>query len=189
MRDVATKHPEITRERQDEWRLMHDADNGESAVKARAEAYLPKPGGFKAQADGGKAMYDAYRARAQFPEILAPSISAMVGIIHSKKARIELPPAMEYLLEQTTATGLSLFAFHRRITRQLLKMGRFAVLADAPADSGQPFLAGYHADSIINWENDGSFYVLDETGMVRDGFEWNRVEQYRVLELVNGVYQ
>ena len=191
---VDSHHPQMTRERLDEWRLMRDASDGESAVKAastattgvsvtaRDKSYLPMPGGFKAQSDQGAAMYAAYKGRAQFPEIVAPSISAMVGIVHAKDITIELPPGLEYLWERATADGLDLESFHRRITRQLLTFGRYGVLTDADTNGGNPFLCGYSAETIINWDGE-SFYVLDESGYERSGFEWVRQSKYRVLQI------
>lgn len=186
MTDVSTLHPEITQARSNEWRLMLDSAEGESAIKHAAEKYLPKPSGFKAAKDSGRAMYDAYRKRSQFPEMVTPSLSAMTGIIHGKEMQITLPDALSYLTEVATADGMSLDAFHRRITRNLLLIGRFGVLADAPEAGGDPYLAGYIGPAIINWDED--FYVLDETHNARDGFKWKLVKQFRVLERVNGRY-
>ncbi len=186
MSGVDTKHPDFTAARIAEWRLMRDAADGESAIKAADETYLPKPNGFTTQADQGKAAYAAYQGRAQFPEILSPSLAAMVGIIHGKEIQIELPDQLSGLTEAATADGLSLEAFHRRITRNLLLLGRYGVLADAPASGGDPFLAGYSAPTLINWDQD--FFVLDECHQARTGFTWGKVDQYRVLELVDGRY-
>jgi hypothetical protein len=131
-------------------------------------------------------IYDAYLTRAQFPEILEPSISAMIGIAHAKEVDIQMPDAMARLWEDADGDGLPLEAFHSRITRQLLTTGRYGVLADAPDGGGDTVLAGYCAEAILNWDTD--FYVLDETGMVRSGFEWELVDQQRVLQLIDGRY-
>ncbi len=183
---VTAKHPEYTASREYQWRQMRDTVNGSLAVKRRGTAYLPMPNGFKAMADQGEAAYSAYTTRADFPEIVAPSIGAMVGIVHGKEIQVDMPDALKYLWEDADGHGMSLEAFHRTITRHLLTLGRYAVLADAPA-SGEPFLAGYAAESIINW--DVNFYVLDETYLKRDGFIWTQEPRYRVLELVDGLYQ
>lgn len=183
---VKSRHPTMTAERAAEWQLMRDSMDGESAIKLQGETYLTKPSGFKAQADLGVAAYAAYKARAQFPEILAPSVSAMIGIIHGQEIDIQIPTALEYLWEDANGDGLPLEAFHRRITRELLVVGRYAVLADAPEGGGEPFLAGYCADSVINWDQD--WWVLDECGMTRDGFTWAKKERYRLLKIDGGVY-
>lgn len=185
--DVSTKHPEWG-DRADEWKLMRDCVRGEKAVKDAGNTYLPMPSGFMVQADKGAALYQAYQGRAQFPDIVSPTIDGMVGVIHRNEAQIEMPEAMNPLWEKATKDGLTLEALHKRITRELLETGRFGLLADAPAEGGMPYLAGYTAESIINWSNDNDFYVLDECAKVRDGFSWNDRPRYRVLEMVNGNY-
>ena len=184
---VTSLHPEVTPERIEEWRLMRDAFNGESAIKKRGQPYLPKPSGFDGTADP-TAAYDAYKARAQFPEIVAPSIGAMIGIIHGQEIQIEMPDAMGFLWERATndEQPLPLEAFHRRITRHLLTQGRYGILADAPESGGDPWLNGFAAQTIINW--DRGFYVLDETDYVRDGFVWRELPRFRVLYLDQGRY-
>jgi hypothetical protein len=180
--DFKTLHPAISVERQFEWMLMRDAMDGETKVKSRGEQYLPMPGGFGAQADKGKAIYEAYKRRARFPEILAPSVAAMIGIIHGREIQIEIPDGMSFLWENADGNGLPLEALHRRITRELLVIGGYAILADAPEGGGDPYLCGYTRDAVINWDND--WYVLNETGHRRDGFVWKQLERYRMLGLV-----
>lgn len=87
---VDTKHPAYV-ERSEEWLIMRDTAGGEKQVKAASTTYLPQPSGFKAQADGGRALYEAYQKRAQFPEIVLPTIHGMVGVIHRTEAQIEMP--------------------------------------------------------------------------------------------------
>ncbi len=182
---VTTEHPDLTKERRDEWYLMRDAFNGESAIKKRAETYLPKPSGFDGMTDP-RGAYDAYKARASFPEILAPSIAAMVGIVHAKEITIEMPTALEYLWERSTNDlhALPLEAFHRTITREILLTGRYGVFTDAPEGGGMPYFAGYEAATIINWDRD--FFVLDESDWYREGFDWDWETRYRALMMEDG---
>ena len=184
--DIATLHPTLSTIRRAEWQLCRDAIDGEGAIKARAYEYLPMPSGFGAQEDNGKAMYEAYRARASFPELLAPSVSAMIGIIHGKEIKIDMPDAMEYLYENVDGNGLPLEAFHRRITRELLIIGSYAILADVPREGGDPYLSGYSRDRLINWDKD--WWVLDETRMIRKGFVWDQLRQYLLLHIDGGLY-
>ena len=159
-------------------------------VHASADTYLPMPSGFAAQADGGLAMYRAYTTRAQFPDILAPTLTGMVGLIHRKEAQVTLPTALEGLYERATKDGLSLEAFHRRVTGELLETGRYSILTDVAATgSDLPFLAGYTAETLINWSDDGDLFVLDESGRERSGeFDWEEVRRHRVLRLADGAY-
>lgn len=178
---VKTLHPAITSIRQKEWQLCRDAMDGEGAIKQRGEEYLPMPSGFRGQDDGGKAMYLAYQGRAQFPELMAPSIAAMIGIIHGREIPITMPDAMMYIWEDADGNGLPLEAFHRRITRELLVIGSYGVLTDAPREGGDPYLAGYRRDKLINWDKD--WWVLDESTMRRDGFAWEQLELYFMMGL------
>lgn len=183
---VSSFHPTYTPRRRSDWMLCEDAYRGESEIKWRGTTYLPRPSGYSragGHPDDGEAAYAAYKERAQFPELMGTTVGAMVALVHEHGVSIEVPPAMEYLFEDANNEGLTLSEFHRRITRNLLVSGRYGVLVDAPEASGMPYLEGYKAGTIINWEDDGSFYVLDETEMVRDGFAWAEVEKYRVLRL------
>ncbi|PSJ60757.1 DUF4055 domain-containing protein [Pseudaminobacter soli (ex Li et al. 2025)] len=184
---VDTRHPDWT-ERAEEWRLMRDSNRGETAIKDAGKVYLPQPSGFAKQADGGVALYAAYQKRAQFAEIVLPAVMAMVGVIHQAEIKVVIPDSMAKLWERATADGLPLEAFHRRITAELLLMGRYAVLVDAPSSGDLPWLAGYQAESLINWAEDRSMFVLNESGLVRNGFEWTDRKQYLALLLENGKY-
>lgn len=187
MQDVKTKHPDLMPERLADWCLMRDTMQGQRAVKRRGVTYLPMPSGFKSQPDGGIEAYEkAYKLRAIVPELLAPSVAAMIGIIHAKETQIIIPDGLSSIWENADGEGMSLEAFHRRITRYLLWLGRYGVMTTAPTEGGEPFLAGYAGDSIINWDRD--FFVLDESGMRRVGFEWKANPKFRVLELVDGLY-
>lgn len=186
MQDVKSRHPEYSMARQAEWDLCQRAYEGESSIKAEAEEYLMMPSGYAGMPDRGREAYRSYQKRAQFPDIMAPSVGAMVGIVHGTEIQIEMPAALEYLHEDADGEGLTLVDLHRRITRGLLVTGRMGLLADAPQDGGDPFLAIYGGKTIINWDRD--FFVLDETAFERVGFKWEMVEKYRVLSLDEAGY-
>ena len=183
---VETKHPDYSTRAAD-WKLCRLAYEGEAQIKKQGETYLPKPSGYKGYPDGGYEAYSAYMLRAQFPEIMAPSVGAMVGVIHDDGIAVELPDSLSYLAENIDGKGTTLEDFHRGITRQLLVLGRYGVLTDAELAGGDPYLAGYCGDTIINW--DDGFFVLNESGPVRNGFQWDHKDQYRVLSLQDGVYE
>lgn len=181
MTDVRILHPSLSAERRAEWRLMRDAMDGEAIVKARGETYLPMPDGFKNNPAIEGALYARYKGYATFPAILAPTVAAMIGIIHGKEIKIEMPEAMMYLWEDADGNGLPLEAFHRRITRELIVIGAYAVLADAPEGGGNPFMTGYSRDTLINWDVD--WWVTDESSIRREGFVWKQLEAYRVFQV------
>ena len=178
-------------DRIDEWQMMRDCARGATAVAGRGVAYLPMPSGFRAQADAGATMFGAYAMRAQFPDLLAPTLRGMVGVIHRTEAQIEgldEGKPLSYLWERATLDGLTLEAMHRRITGEVLLMGRYGLLTDVSDAGGEPYLAGYSTESLINWSDQRNFYVLDESGARREDFEWVDFNRYRVLELIDGKY-
>lgn len=202
MAGVDTRHPDYI-DRLPEWELMRDANRGAEAIKRKAggtaagtatagRRYLPMPSGFTAQTDGGTLMFAGYLERADFPEIVSPTIAGMVGLIHKREPVITMPSAMEPLWENITRDGQTLEIFHRKLTEEILLQGRFSILTDAaPQGSDLPFLTTYHAESLINWSEDRTLFVLDECGLVREpnAFDWEQRKQWRVLRLVDGVYQ
>ena len=179
---VSSQHPDYT-DRLEEWQLMRRAKRGEQAIKESGVLYLPMPSGFATRPDRGVELYAAYQKRASFPNILSQTIAGMVGVIHRQEAKIEMPAALEPLWENASPDGLPLEALHRRITSELLLMGRYGLLVDFIPGREIPTIAGYQAETIINWDEDGSFFVLDETDYERSGYIWAEVNKWRVLEL------
>lgn len=171
------------------WKLARQAYEGSEEIKAEGTAYLPMPSGFR-QAPDPEAAYAAYVERAVYPEIVAPTIRGMAGVMHAKPASYELPPSMEYLLEEASRDNLTLDALHRRITREILQVGRYGLLADMPAE-GAPlaYIAGYTAECILNWDtaDDGrlSMVLLNESGYERnpETYGWDVARAWRLLEL------
>ncbi|WP_336802464.1 DUF4055 domain-containing protein [Kaistia sp. MMO-174] len=191
--DPTTKHP-LYLAFAPFWRLMRDAFDGEDAVKARGEIYLPMKSGQAAIIDpiARQKAYDAYRMRAEFPELVAPTVRGAVGTILDQPSTIELPSALEPLREKATRDGLTLEGLHRRIAIELMTVGRYGVLPGVAQD-GTPYLAGYVAESIINWdETDGrtDFLVLDETGLVRnrETGAWDTVDVFLECFIQDGAY-
>lgn len=170
---------------------MRDAYRGETAIKRAGERYLPMPSGYKFHPGGtdiGNQMYEAYKARARFPEIVNNAIRSMVGIAHGQEWQIEVPAALEPLWENSDGKGLPLEALSRRVTMELLITGRYALMVDAPPSGGDIYLAGYSAEEVINWSDDDDFYVLREVERVRSGMGWTDAIKTRELELVDGRY-
>lgn len=186
--DVSQCHPDYVG-RSSEWAVMRDAARGATAVAAAGTLYLPMPSGFAAQPDQGAAMYSAYAARAQFPEIVEPTITGMVGIINRVEAQVELPAGMQYLWENCDGKGTTMESFHRRIVSELLTTGRYVLMTDAPVDGGDPYITGYVAEALINWSDQRDLFVFSEAALVRDGFSWEIREKWRVLSVENGAYQ
>ncbi|MCA2013509.1 DUF4055 domain-containing protein [Cereibacter sphaeroides] len=190
--DITTRHPAYTTFAPS-WRLMRDAVAGEDDIKGAGEQYLPMKSGQAAMKDAAKQKkaFEAYAARAEFPEIVAPTIRGAVGVMFSKPAEIQLPTRMEHLLERATIDGLTMDSLQRRIATEVMTTGRYGLLPGIR--NGVPHLAGYTAESIINWDStdgEADFAVLDETGWVRnrETGSWAEVERYRECTVLEGRY-
>jgi hypothetical protein len=189
--DVREHHPDLLLVEPD-YTECRDAIAGATTVKQRGTVYLPMPSGFNGSA-APLAMYDAYKMRAQFPDLLAPTVQGMLGIIHHGEAYIEgleEDKPLADMWEKATPEGLPLETLHKRITEEILTVGRVALLVDLPPEGGDlPWVAFYKAESLINWSESRNFFVLEEDYRVRNGFSWEAKKRYRILELVDGVYQ
>lgn len=201
---IDSKHPDYA-VHSDDWVLMRDAYTGERAVKAKGEVYLPAtPGqvldgartGDKTKP--GYVAYMAYKDRARFPDYVTEAVVNFVGLMHQKEAEITLPAVLEPLRDHATVDGESLLNLLRRINEQQLVTGRLCLMLDfpvsiKPGEQPLPYIALYHAESVINWDasadgenvNALSLVVLDESGPTRDkgSFVWRDVVRHRVLQL------
>lgn len=201
---LKTTHPQYA-EKVEAWTAMRDFYKGEGKVKDAGVTYLPPTAGMVL--DGmepnniGYKLYQAYKDRAVFPDYVKEGVEALIGLIHQHDAKIELPERMQYLLESATVDGESLMMLLRKINEEQLISGRIGLLVDLPKDpdpsNPQPFISMYVAESVTNWDDGASIeginnlnmVVLNESGMVRDGFTWKFTEKYRVLELREGLYE
>ncbi len=197
------------------WTVMNDTYDGEEAIKTKGTEYLPATAGMIAFGAGkgdeqlGERMYQAYKFRALFPDVVADAVRALMGIMHRKPPDIRLPAKMKSMLEKATLEGETMHMLLRRINTEQLVTGRVGLMLDLPSEpttNGIPYLALYSAKEVINWD-DGSrlrpvpqslnLVVLDESESVRvDGFQWSAQQKYRILFLgdleeneAKGVYQ
>ena len=163
-----------------EWSLLDTAIEGSASVKAKGEIYLPKP------ASMDTAAYEAYKLRAQFPAYVSATVSAMMGVMHGSEIAYDLPDRLEFIREDADGKGRSLERLHELVSYELLTQGRVGLLVDAPREGGNPYITLYRAPRIVNW--DEGFYVLDESGLIRNGYQWDTVTRYRELGLEEGRY-
>lgn len=195
---IETVHPLYVRHIPD-WELMDDAFRGERRVKDRGYKYLPATPGQ--EIDGlqtgqkGVKNYRAYKIRARFPDFVSSAVEALLGVMHSKPATIELPDKMADLMEKATIKGESLHMLLRRINEHQLISGRLGLLADIE-DGAQvgtlPYIAVYKAKDVINWDdtqknitvrNRLNLVVLNESRHERINLEWQFKRRYRALML------
>lgn len=194
---INSTHPEYDRKIGD-WSLVRDTVEGESRIKDMGQVYLPAPPGSlvlnqpaQISPDGASAMtsrYAFYKSFAKFPEIVAPALNGLQGVIQFKDPEIKLPPKMEYLREEATPDGRTLISLWEDITREILQTGRLGLLVELFGD--QPVLCRYAAETIINWRvrpkrfgGTPEFLVLKEKVWKddRDEFAPEMVWRFRIL--------
>ena len=181
------------------WELMDDSFHGEHRIKNKGYKYLPAtPGQIidgLSTGQKGKKNYQGYKMRARFPECVKEAVEALLGVMHSKPATIELPDKMLDLMDNATIKGESIQMLLRRINEHQLTTGRLGLLADIE-DGAQvgtlPDIALYKAEHIINWDdtqkdiqqrNRLNLVVLNESRQERINLEWRFKRRYRALIL------
>ncbi|WP_297576049.1 DUF4055 domain-containing protein [uncultured Deefgea sp.] len=181
------------------WKKHRDCFAGEETVKAAATEYLPATqsmieDGIANASDDGAKFYASYNKRAVFPEYVSDAVSSYLGMMHRNPPTVQLPAELEYLRESATVSGDSVNDLLMLLNEQQLIMGRVVILLDVKVVDGKPvfYIAVYFGESAINWDSSDQgnleLTILDESGPVREGFNWVDKKQYRVLQLQNGVY-
>ena len=205
---VDTKHPYYELVAPD-WEMIRDTLEGQTVIRSKNTQYLPMPPGMHVQGTLIKASnkasssirsndrYEFFKSFAEFPEIVGPALDGMQGILHAKPPEVELPPRMQYLIDRATPDGDTLNMLWENITREVMTTGRLGLLCEVFGD--QILLCKYKAESIINWwlapnreGGDPLFVVLEEVTQRQkedEEFVLEDVSMYRVLKMLNGVYQ
>ena len=196
LKNPDTKHPCYKRYVQ-RWQLIRDFVAGAFAVKEAAQLYLPM---LTAQSENE---YASYKFRALFLGATQRTLNGFVGMIFRKPPKIEASDdSKEEFLKRCTSKRKAFVSLARQSCRELLQMGRFALLVDIPEEApanSDPWISVYPAENILNWE-----YGEDEKGdpllihvILREEVEEKEkddpdetccVTQWRELELINGIY-
>jgi hypothetical protein len=179
----------------DKWKLTRNASTGLSFENARhyiMRRTHEEQDQYYHRVE--KAIYTNYTGRTR---------EGLKGAIFRLPPRIELPPDMEFMLENADGAGQSLTQVSKLAADEVMETGRFGLLADYPmVDEDltveqvrrmglQPHIATYTAESIINWHvhvlngrRQLGMLVLKENSPVHyDEFTWDYVDRFRVLRL------
>jgi len=122
-------------DRYDDWALLRDAIAGERVIKAAGVAYLPKLIGQRMLA------YNSYKARGTFFNALSRTVQGLTGAIMRKPPAVEVPNAMEDLMENATPEGLSFEEVARNAVDAVLSYGRYGILVDVGIDEDSEWIA------------------------------------------------
>lgn len=166
------------------WKRCRTAYQGEDAVKAASEAYLPRLGSQEQDE------YEAYKTRALFYEAVGRTVDGFVGAIARKPTKATVPEKLQPIIDDVTSNGVSMLEFVKGLCAETLTVGRVGVLVDFDDAAQRAYMAVYLAESIVNWFADGSV-VLFETVYESDPadvFKMGEVKQYRHLYINDGRY-
>lgn len=176
------------------WKKCRDAYMGSDAVKVAGTEYLPQLTGQSTEE------YDAYKERALFYNAMGRTVQGLEGAVFRKEPVVEGPDALEPFLADVTLSGTTFPEFALASFREVLITGRSGILVTMPADeseSNRPYLVLYQPEQVINWATEmiGEYReltlaVIRETyeAEKKDEFESEWATQYRVLQLIDGLY-
>ena len=144
-------HPEYT-DMTPRWERCRDVAGGSDAVKAAGTRYLPRPPGMD-RFDGS---YPAYLARACYYNAMSRTIDGLAGSIFQKEPTVVVPSGVESALGDVSLSDETLEGFALNVTREVLTVGRCAVLVDVSeetANSG-PYMSLYPAETLLSWQTE-----------------------------------
>jgi len=185
------------------WKACRDTSEGEHAVHAAADEYLPR---LSREANDE---YARRKAMTPFFNATWRTIAGLQGMMFRKPPKVELPSALADFQKDVDLGGTPLFSFTQEIVEEALTVGRVGVLVDYPqvepgltlADRQsrnlRAMMCTYKAESIYNWRTqriDGQLKLtqvrLTEEEEVPDGeFDVKCEPRWRVLDLVDGKYR
>ena len=190
------------------WELVSDCCAGQEAIKAKTTTYLPKPNPLDTSPKA-QTRYDNYLMRAVFYNATGRTLTGLRGLAFRKVPVLTVPDSLKYVEDDIDGAGLSIYQQSQSTLDSVNKSGRYGLLTDYPQTDGntsksdmekkgiRATVAAYEPQSIINWRTAKvgglhklSLVVLSEMAEVEtdDGFGIEKVQQYRVLKLVDGIY-
>lgn len=180
------------------WERCRDVSDGQDAVHAKGEKYLPKLG------TQDRTDYAAYKCRAGFYNATWRTLNGLLGMMFRKPPTKVLPGALETFEPDIDMAGTSLETLARKVALEVLEVGRIGIMVDYPqadvkaisvaaaeARGLRPMITTYRAECIKNWRfrRVNNRWMLSQVRLAEkvsepDG-EWGEkeVEQIRVLDL------
>lgn len=187
-----------------QWSRCRDVIAGQDTVHAAGVKYLPKLSGQDKDA------YDSYKHRATLFNAAGRTLDALSGMVFAAKPRATIPSGMADWVQDVTLSGCSLDNLAKMLVEDQIAVGRVGLIVEHPQNEldnitvGQaealnirPYIRMYKAEAIHDWR-ESSVNGRVQLSMVKlfesieqpvDEFNSVMVDQYRVLDLFNGVYR
>lgn len=191
-----------------DWLLVDHACQGEKAIKQEKETYLPRPNPNDDSEENNR-RYLQYLERAVYYNATGRTLEGLVGAVFRKDPVVGTPAGIRYVEDDVDGSGVSIYQQSQKALEEVMKKGRFCLFVDYPQHEGdsskrdqidgniRATISGIEASRVVNWRvaRIGSVYRLSlvviretEKTITADGFGVEETEQYRVLNLVDGVY-
>ena len=186
------------------WQRMTDVCNGEDAIKAAGERYLPMPNKDIRTVEA-LARYANYKDRAVFVEVTKDTLDKYTGQAFKDDPVLNVNSQLDYMKRDANGAGLSIYQVAQKCFEAQLERGRFGLFVDYPTTNDEvsqadvernalrPTINFYAPESIINWRTTviggqtvTNMIVLHETVYETDPddiFASKQVEQWRYLGL------
>lgn len=156
--------------------------------------------------------YYAYQRRGEWFGVTARTVDMLVGLIFAKPPEVDVPPVLEPYLADITLGGDTIRDFAKLVATEEISMGRVGVMVEFPnmdtsgmtvaqaeANNARPYLTAWKAEQIVDWRTGNvpqqgtrlTFVKLLESvaEYADDLAPAEMVQQYRILDLFNGVYR
>ncbi len=158
---------------------------GEDRLKAKGSVYLPQPEGMTT------AQYHRYLTGGSFYAVAERTLRGMVGSVTRNEPILELPPRISSMRDAATFEGNSFTVLLEDTLREVLSIGRVAMLLDFPEDgaapASAPYISTFNAEAILDWKEQlvGGRQKLTYLRLHEDNddLEDTGVEQHLVLTL------
>lgn len=186
------------------WNKISDCMEGDHAVKASANQYLPMLEGHKADPDS----YVRYVNGALWYGAARRVRESFISSIFRKDPSIVVPARLKPRLDNINGAGDNFYTFSKRVVSDVLTYGRIGLLVDFPApldENGNkvvpdpkdpagtlPWIATYECRDIRSWRTKirGGKTIVDQIILrenkivpAEDEFGFKLERQYRILDL------
>lgn len=144
-------HRSYARRRQ-EYDRIRDVIEGELRLKEAGQLYLRRPSGMTSD------QYLDYLKGASFYPVAERTLRGMVGGATRNAPILEFPPRLEPMREAATFEGNSMVILIEDALREVMSIGRYAMLLDYPLQTSSPttapHVATFDAEHILDWRED-----------------------------------
>lgn len=205
---VHSKHPQYAAARK-KWERIRACVAGEDTIKEGKQVYLPKPDPDNTSVANGK-RFVGYVARAIFHNITGRTLEGLTGQVFAVDPVPTVPDDFDYIVEDIDGGGVTATQQSKLALESIIQFSRGGLLVDYPdvaepatkEDAEQngirPRVMFIDPFRIINWRTTArngktilSLVVIEEPYEVAgsdDGFTCETKTRYRVLRLIDNVY-